>query len=166
MADVQTSEVIFKICTSQRGTLKFCMLTDLHRKGNFHSNHFLWKKKQRGWRLKLKFIFCFTNTTHEPSHLEQRSFVLYKIVNIPTGFTRTISFFDETFIYGDCAKFWHYVRTNAESLSVEFCNFLQYRISVHCLSSCIRLPLLVSPSITFQPSGCFLLLLELLHVFP
>jgi hypothetical protein len=30
--------------------------------------------------------------------------------------------FDEAFKYGDGAKFWGYVGTNAEQLRVEFCN--------------------------------------------
>jgi hypothetical protein len=37
-----------------------------------------------GWYLKL--TFCFMVTTHEPLHLDKRSFVQWKIVDIPTSF--------------------------------------------------------------------------------
>jgi hypothetical protein len=32
--------------------------------------------------------------------------------------------FDEAFRYGDGAKFWDYFGTNAETLCIDFCNFV------------------------------------------
>jgi hypothetical protein len=34
------------------------------------------------------------------------------------------SFFDDASKYGDCAKFWGYVETNAELFCVESCNVM------------------------------------------
>jgi hypothetical protein len=46
-------------------------------------------------------------------------------------FILIIVLFDEGFKYGDGAKFLGYVGTNAEELSVEFCNFVLCHISVN-----------------------------------
>jgi len=40
-------------------------------------------------------------TTHEPLHLDKRSFVQWKIVDIPTSFILIIIFFNGPFEYGD-----------------------------------------------------------------
>jgi hypothetical protein len=57
-----------------------------------------------GW--KLKFVFCFTETTHEPFYLlDKWRLVEWKIVDIPTSFVWIIVLFNEVFQYGDGAKF-------------------------------------------------------------
>jgi hypothetical protein len=43
--------------------------------------------------------------------------------------------FDEAFLYGDGAKFLD-VRTNAEQLCVELCNFVQCHIFIKYLTCC------------------------------
>jgi hypothetical protein len=48
-------------------------------------------------------------------------------MDISISFIRIITFFDGAFEYVDGAKFCGYVGTNAEPLSVEFCNF-EYNI--------------------------------------
>jgi hypothetical protein len=65
-------------------------------------------------------------TTHEPLHVDKRSYVQWKIMNITTSFIWIIISFDGAFEYDSALNFWGYVGTNAELLSVEFCNF------VHC----------------------------------
>jgi hypothetical protein len=49
----------------------------------------------------LKWTFCFMATTHELLHLDKQSFVLWKIVDIPTCFIWIIIFFNGPFEYGD-----------------------------------------------------------------
>jgi hypothetical protein len=46
-------------------------------------------------------------------------------VGLRTSFISNIIFFDEAFKYGDGAKVWGYVGTNAEPLCVELRNFVQ-----------------------------------------
>jgi hypothetical protein len=70
-----------------------------------------------GW--KLKFAFCFMETAHEPLHLDKWSLVQWKITDMPTSFIWIVVSFLEAFKYGDGAKFWSYVRTDAEPLCVE-----------------------------------------------
>jgi hypothetical protein len=71
---VHTSEVDY---TSQRGTVELCMLIDLERVDNFNLTIFVKEKKttivEGGW--KLKCIFCFVETTHEPLHLDKLGLV-------------------------------------------------------------------------------------------
>jgi hypothetical protein len=43
-------------------------------------------------------------------------------MNIPTSFIWIIILLDEVLKYCDGVRFWGYVGTNAEPLSVEFCN--------------------------------------------
>jgi hypothetical protein len=52
-----------------------------------------------GWYFKL--TFCFMVTTHEPLHLDKRSIVHWKIVDIPTSCIEIIIFFNRPFEYGD-----------------------------------------------------------------
>jgi hypothetical protein len=49
----------------------------------------------------LKLTCCFMATTHEPLHLDKRSFVERNIVDIPTRFIWIIIFFNEPFEYSD-----------------------------------------------------------------
>jgi hypothetical protein len=51
-----------------------------------------------GWNSKL--TFCFMETTHEPLHLDKRSLVQWKIMDIPTDFVWIIIFLDISFEYG------------------------------------------------------------------
>jgi hypothetical protein len=60
---------------------------------------------------------------YEPFHLNKLRFVQWKIVDIPTSFIWIIFLFDGALEYEDVAKFWGYVRTNAEPLFVKFCKF-------------------------------------------
>jgi hypothetical protein len=59
-------------------------------------------------------------------------------MDIPTSFILIIIMFDEASKYGDGAKFWGYVGTEAESVCVEFCNFapcntfVNYFIFIKC----------------------------------
>jgi hypothetical protein len=46
-------------------------------------------------------------------------------MDIPAKFISIIIFFDKAFKYGDGAKFVGCGGTKAESLYVEFCNFMQ-----------------------------------------
>jgi hypothetical protein len=79
----------------------------------------------------LKIIFYFMETTHELLHLVKWSFLLLKIMNMPTSFIWIIILFE----YGGISKCWGYVTsTNAELLCVEFCNFVQCLIVVNYLS--------------------------------
>jgi hypothetical protein len=59
-------------------------------------------------------------------------------MNIPISFIWIIILFDAVFKYGDGAKFWGYVRINAEVLCVEFCNFVQCHISVNYLTFAVN----------------------------
>jgi hypothetical protein len=49
-------------------------------------------------------------------------------------FTWITLFFNETFKYGDTAKFWDYVGTNAESFCVELWNLAQWHNFVNYLT--------------------------------
>jgi hypothetical protein len=51
--------------------------------------------------LNLKLTFCFKLTTHEPLHIGKRSFVQWKIMDIPTSFISIITFFNGPFAYGN-----------------------------------------------------------------
>jgi hypothetical protein len=51
----------------------------------------------------------------------------------PINIYLNIFFFEEAFKYGNSAKTWGDVRTNAEPLCVELCNFVQCYIFVNCL---------------------------------
>jgi hypothetical protein len=82
---------------------------------------------------KLKFIFCFMETSHEPVHLGDWSFVQWRIMSLPTGFIWIIILFDEALKCGDCATFWGYSRTNAETFRVELCSFVQWNLFVNCV---------------------------------
>jgi hypothetical protein len=55
--------------------------------------------------LKVKFMFCFMETTHEPLYLDIWRVVQQKIMDIPMSFIWIINLFDRAFKYGDCAKF-------------------------------------------------------------
>jgi hypothetical protein len=58
---------------------------------------------------------------------------------IPVSFIWIIILFDTVFIkYGDGAKFWGYVGTNAEPLRIEFCNFVQCHIFVNYLTFAVN----------------------------
>jgi hypothetical protein len=82
----------------------------------------------------LKFIVYFVGTTHEPLHLAKWTVVLGKVMDVPTSFIWIIILFDAVFKYDDGAKFWGYVRINAETLCVVFCNFVQCYIIVNFLT--------------------------------
>jgi hypothetical protein len=51
-----------------------------------------------GWYLKLTLRFV---ATHDPLHLDKRSFLQWKIMDINTSFIWIIIFFNGTFEYGD-----------------------------------------------------------------
>jgi hypothetical protein len=54
-----------KTCTSQRGTMKFCILIDLRRMNNFYKTIFVKNKKyEHGGRLNVKIhsLFCGDNS--------------------------------------------------------------------------------------------------------
>jgi hypothetical protein len=53
---------------------------------------------------------------------------------IPTSFIWIIISFDEAFKYGDAAKFWSYITTNAKVIFVEFCSFESCHILVNYLT--------------------------------
>jgi hypothetical protein len=55
-------------------------------------------------------------------------------MDITISFIWIIILFDAVFKYDDGAKFWGYVRINAEPLCVEFCNFVQCHIFVNYLT--------------------------------
>jgi hypothetical protein len=65
-------------------------------------------------------------------------------MDIHISFIRIIIFFDEPFKYGDGAQFRDYIRTNAEQLSVYFCNFVQFNILVNYLNFCLSVGLCVT----------------------
>jgi hypothetical protein len=64
---------------------------------------FLWKTKNMNmagsWYL--KSVFYFMVTTYEPLHLDERSFVQWKMVDIPTSFVWIIISCNWLFEYGD-----------------------------------------------------------------
>jgi hypothetical protein len=64
----------------------------------------------------LKFIVCFVEITHEPLHLDKWTWVLWKIMDIPTSFIWIIILFETIFKCDDGAKFWGYVGINAENI--------------------------------------------------
>jgi hypothetical protein len=72
---------------------------------------------------KLKFTLYFMERSHEPLHLEKRSFVLWRIMDMPTSLIWIIVFFDRPFEYGGSSKLGGYFGTNTELLCIEFCNF-------------------------------------------
>jgi hypothetical protein len=69
-------------------------------------------------------------TAHEPLHLGKWILVQWNIMNISTSSILIYFLFNEAFKFGDGAKFWDYVGTNAKPLCVKFCNFVQY--DTHC----------------------------------
>jgi hypothetical protein len=69
-------------------------------------------------------------------------------MDIPTRFIWIVILFDEAFNYGNGAKFLDHAGTNAKSLCVEFCSFLQCHILVIYLNVSVRLCVCV-PLITF-----------------
>jgi hypothetical protein len=75
-------------------------------------------------------------TTYEPLHLGKWSLLQLKIMDIPTSFIWPIALFHEVFKYGYGVKFWGYVVIAAEPLCIEFCSFVQCRISASYLTSC------------------------------
>jgi hypothetical protein len=56
-----------------------------------------------GW--KFKYIFYFTERTHEPFLLDTWRFVHWKIKHIPTSLIWIIIFFDGAFQYGGGSTF-------------------------------------------------------------
>jgi hypothetical protein len=59
-------------------------------------------------------------------------------MDIPISFIWIIILFDAVFKYGDGAKFWGYVVTNAEQRRVELCNFVQCHTFVNYLTSTVN----------------------------
>jgi hypothetical protein len=57
-------------------------------------------------------------------------------MDIATSFILVIILFHEAFNYGDGAKFWGYVGTIPEPLSVEFYNTVKCHIFVNNLTCC------------------------------
>jgi hypothetical protein len=109
-----------KTRTRQSGTMKCWTVIDLEMIKTFCTT-ILWKKYQCEGRLNF-IIHNFMESTHELFHLEEMYFCKVKEQGHPTSFICIINLFDNTFIYGEGAKFWGYVGTNAE-LSAEFCNY-------------------------------------------
>jgi hypothetical protein len=69
---------------------------------NFDKSIFVKNKKYNyGGRLIFTINICFMATTYEPLHLDKRSFVLWKIMDIPTSFIWIIIFFNAPLGYGD-----------------------------------------------------------------
>jgi hypothetical protein len=54
-------------------------------------------------------------------------------MNIHTSYICMIALFDGAFKYGDVAKFWSYIGTNAEPICAAFYNFGQCHIFVNYL---------------------------------
>jgi hypothetical protein len=96
-------------------------------------------------------------TTHEPLYLDKWSLVQYKITDIPTNFIWVTVLFYEAPNYGDGAKFWGYVGTNAEItlyITLVQCRILKYSYALLvCLYTCI-----VFPFDNFEPTGFLYLL--------
>jgi hypothetical protein len=122
-----------KTCTSQRGTIKFCILIDLQRMNNETS--FVQNKKcEHGGRLNVKIHSLFCGDNSWTVVLRQMNFGIEEIMDIHISFIWIIVLFDALFKYGVGAKFWGYVGINAEPLCVELCNFVQYHIFVNYLT--------------------------------
>jgi hypothetical protein len=66
----------------------------------------------------LKLVFIFTDTTHEPLHLDKLGW------GIPTSIIPIIILFDETLKYSDDAKLLGYVGTNSVQNTVILCNVI------------------------------------------
>jgi hypothetical protein len=90
---------------------KFSVLVDLKRMNNFSWGHLCQKQKNTNMAASwmLQFIVCFVETTHEPLHLDKWTFVLQKIMDMPTSLILIIILFEAVFKYDDGAKFWGYV---------------------------------------------------------
>jgi hypothetical protein len=61
-------------------------------------------------------MFSFMETTHEPLHLDEWSVIQSKNVDLSTSFIWIIILFYKVFKYGNGAKSWNHVRSNAEQL--------------------------------------------------
>jgi hypothetical protein len=136
MVDIQTSEADAKLAPVNMGWNFVCWY-------NFEgwttfSKAILVKTKntnlEGGWML--KFTLCFMETIHKPLVLEKWSLVQHKKIDICTSSIWITILFDEAFKC-DGAKFWRYVGTHAESLCLEFCNFVHCHILVNYLTVCL-----------------------------
>jgi hypothetical protein len=83
--------------------------------------------------LKLKILVLFYGDNSWTIALGQIKFgtVKDKDIGLPTSFIWINVLFHKAFKCGDGTKFWGYVRTNAEPLYVEFCNFVQCHVLVY-----------------------------------
>jgi hypothetical protein len=63
-------------------------------------------------------VLSFLETAHESLHLlsENWSMVHWKITDISKSFICIVIFFNEAFKYGNGAKLWGYLETNAKPL--------------------------------------------------
>jgi hypothetical protein len=67
------------------------------------------------------------------------------ITDTTTSFIWITSLFEEVFKHGGSAQFLFYVGTNTEQICVKYCNFVQCRILVNCLSFYVSVRPLASP---------------------
>jgi hypothetical protein len=81
------------------------------------------QKYKHGRQLKVKINILFYGETHKPLHLDKWNLVQYRIMDMSSIWIT--NFIDKAFIYGNSAKSWGYIGTNAEALCAEFCNFVQ-----------------------------------------
>jgi hypothetical protein len=70
-------------------------------------------------------IRVFMEAAQEPLCLDKPSMLQWNITDLDTSCISIIILFDEAFKYGDYAKFWVHVWTNANPLCTEFCSFVR-----------------------------------------
>jgi hypothetical protein len=80
-----------------------------------------------GWELELIFLWRQLMNRWTYRNEVQCS---KEIVDTRASFIWIAILFDEGFKYGDGAKFWGYIGTNAEALCIELCNIVQCHIFV------------------------------------
>jgi hypothetical protein len=123
-----------KTCTSQRGTIKCCVLIDFQGWTSFNETIFVKNKKyEHGGRFNVKIHSLFCGDNSWTVALRQMNFGIIR----DHGHTYKLylnHFFYAVFKYGDGAKFWGYIVINSEQLCVEFCNFVQCHILVKYLT--------------------------------
>jgi hypothetical protein len=111
----------YKTCTSQRRTMKLCIMIDLERCDNFKLESFVRKQKVRTWRaLETVILILFHGDNSWSTALRQMKFGTVKHHERTYKLHLNRTLFHKAFKYGDGAKCWSYVGTNACSAACRF----------------------------------------------
>jgi hypothetical protein len=130
MADVHTSEVDIKLAS-----VNVVLFSQIFQESTTYNKTTFLKSKHKnvegGW--KLKFIFCFMETTHKPLHI-----FLVKVWYNKISWTYRQVLFESLFVwqavkYGDNEKFWAFAGTEVAPSCEEFWN-VQFHIFAYYLT--------------------------------